>query len=123
MRMEWLESLINNNFDISFVILIILGNFWILNLDFYPQAIKDFKNSKTFLTGFHSLLLGFLYWWILSFTGTTGDPRVLLNSFLLSTSLYEFGMKSALLYIKEHGGTFLLDALKNKMENKDGSQK
>lgn len=116
--MEWIESIISNNFDFSFILLIILGNFYIYNLSFYPKSLLEWKKSKTFLTALHSLLLGIFYYFILDyFMSETPNVKVLLNSFFLSTSLYEFGMKDALEYLKENGSSFLLKSIKQKIEN------
>jgi UDP-galactopyranose mutase len=79
--MEWIESLISNNFDFSFIILIILGNFYIYNLSLYPQRFLAWKKSKTFLTALHSLFLGVVYYFILDyFASETINIKVLLNS-------------------------------------------
>lgn len=122
--MEWIESLITSNFDWSFIILILLGNFYIYDLSFYPQKLLAWKKSKTFLTAVHSLLLGILYYYMLTILNSEVPPiKILLNSFLLSTSLYEFGIKDVLLYLKEHGSSFLLGALKKRMEDSGGTPK
>jgi hypothetical protein len=116
--MEWIESLISNNFDFSFIILIILGNFYIYNLSFYPKSLLAWKKSKTFLTALHSLLLGVIYYFILNyFANETLNFKVLLNSFFLSTSLYEFGVKDALEYLKDNGSGLLLKTIKKRVED------
>jgi hypothetical protein len=116
--MEWLENLISNNFDVSFIPLVIIGNFLIYNSGLYPQKLLSFSKSKVILTFVNSLVLGIGYWFLTSNIGSTPpEIRTLLNSFLLSTTLYEFGIKESLQFLKENGSSFLVKKLKERIEN------
>lgn len=116
--MEWLDNLITNNFDVSFIPLVIIGNFLIYNSGLYPQKLLSFSKSKVILTFINSLILGVGYWFLTSNVGTNPpEIRTLLNSFLLSTSLYEFGIKESLQFLKENGSGFLVQKLKQRIEN------
>jgi hypothetical protein len=116
--MEDFFNFLSNNFDWYFVIMILLGNYFIFNLISYPEIITNIKRSKVYLTLFHSLIIGIVYYYI----DKTVNMKILINSFLLSTSIYEMGLKEILDYVKENGSSIVLNKLKSKVDSDTNSQ-
>jgi len=111
--MEDISNFLSSNFDWYFVIMILLGNYFIFNLISYPEIITNIKRSKVYLTLFHSVIIGVIYFYI----DKTINLKILINSFLLSTSIYEMGLKEILDYVKQNGSSIVLSKLKSKVES------
>lgn len=107
---EWIKV----NFDWYFVIMILLGNYFMFSLIPYPESITKFKRSKVYLTVVQSVVIGLIYYKI----DPTVHIKILINSFLLSTSIYEMGLKDLFDYFKDNGSTILLKKVKEKVEEK-----
>ena len=116
--MEDFINFLSNNFDWYFIIMILLGNYFIFNLISYPEIITNIKRSKVYLTIFHSVIIGIFYYYI----DKTVNIKILINSFLLSTSIYEMGLKEILDYVKQNGSSIVLNKLKSKVESDTNSQ-
>jgi hypothetical protein len=115
--MDWLTEIFNKNFDMYFMILVILGNNIILN--HLPERVLNFYKSKTYLTAINSILMGVGYFYLDKYFRIEAEPlnmKVLVNSFLLSTTLYEMGLKEVITYIKDNGKNFLLKKAAEKLE-------
>ena len=115
--MDFLMEIFNKNFDTYFIVLVILGNNIIFDL--LPQKLLDFRKSKTYLTIIISILMGAIYFYLDKYFRVEEEsvnPKVLLNSFLLSTTLYEMGLKEVISFIKNNGKDFLLKKTAEKME-------
>jgi hypothetical protein len=115
--MDWLTEIFNKNFDMYFMILVILGNNIIFSS--LPESILNFYKSKTYLTVINSILMGVGYFYIDKYFRVEVEPlnmKVLINSFLLSTTLYEMGLKEVITYIKDNGKNFLLKKAAEKLE-------
>jgi len=113
--MDFFTEIFNKNFDTYFIVLIILGNNIILsNL---PDKVLNFYKSKTYLTIFNSLLMGIGYYYLDQyFEAEPTNMKILINSFLLSTTLYEMGLKELINFIKDNGKNFLIKKTAEKME-------
>jgi hypothetical protein len=111
--MDDFSNFLSSNFDWYFVIMILLGNYFIFNLISYPEIITNLKRSKVYLTLFHSVIIGVIYFYI----DKTINMKILINSFLLSTSIYEMGLKEILDYVKQNGSNIVLSKLKSKVES------
>lgn len=113
--MDFLTEIFNKNFDTYFIVLIILGNNIILsNL---PDKVLNFHKSKTYLTVVNSILMGVGYYYLDQYFETEPtNMKILINSFLLSTSLYEMGLKELINFIKDNGKNFLIKKTAEKME-------
>jgi hypothetical protein len=98
--------------------MILLGNYFIFNLINYPEFIIQIKRSKVYLTIFHSVVIGVIYYLL----DQSINIKILINSFLLSTSIYEMGLKEILDYVKQNGSTIVLNKLKSKVESDTNSQ-
>ena len=98
--LEWVRL----NFDWYFVVMILLGNYFIFSLVTYPEIITRPKKSKVYLTAFHSVIIGAIYYYI----DKTVHIKILINSFLLSTSIYELGLKDLLEYVKNNGSNMII---------------
>lgn len=115
--MDWLTEIFNKNFDMYFMILVILGNNIIFSA--LPENILNFYKSKTYLTVINSVLMGIGYFYLDKYFRVEAEPlnmKVLVNSFLLSTTLYEMGLKEVITYIKDNGKNFLLKKVAEKLE-------
>lgn len=115
--MDWLTEIFNKNFDMYFMILVILGNNIIFSA--LPENILNFYKSKTYLTVINSVLMGIGYFYLDKYFRVEAEPlnmKVLVNSFLLSTTLYEMGLKEVITYIKDNGKNFLLKKAAEKLE-------
>lgn len=115
--MDWLTEIFNKNFDMYFMILVILGNNIIFSA--LPETILNFYKSKTYLTVINSVLMGIGYFYLDKYFRVEAEPlnmKVLVNSFLLSTTLYEMGLKEVITYIKDNGKNFLLKKAAEKLE-------
>jgi hypothetical protein len=115
--MDWITEVFNKNFDMYFMVLVILGNN--ILFDMLPQKILEFYKSKTYLTTVSSLIMGIGYFYLDKYFRIEAEPvnpKVLINSFLLSTTLYEMGFKEIINFIKENGKNFLLKKAAEKLE-------
>lgn len=115
--MEWLTEIFAKNFDMYFMVLVILGNN--ILFDILPQKYLDFYKSKTYLTIVNSIAMGIGYFYLDRYFRIETEPvnpKVLLNSFLFSTTLYEMGFKEVINFIKANGKNFLLKKAAEKME-------
>jgi hypothetical protein len=115
--MEWLTEIFAKNFDMYFMVLVILGNN--ILFDVLPQKYLDFYKSKTYLTIVNSIAMGIGYFYLDRYFRIEAEPvnpKVLLNSFLFSTTLYEMGFKEVINFIKANGKNFLLKKAAEKME-------
>ena len=115
--MDWLTEIFNKNFDMYFMILVILGNNILLN--HLPESVLNFYKSKTYLTAINSILMGVGYFYLDKYFRVEAEPlnmKVLVNSFLISTKLYEMGLKEVIAYIKDNGKNFLLKKAAEKLE-------
>ena len=115
--MEWLTEIFAKNFDMYFMVLVILGNN--ILFDILPQKYLDFYKSKTYLTIVNSITMGIGYFYLDRYFRIEAEPvnpKVLLNSFLFSTTLYEMGFKEVINFIKANGKNFLLKKAAEKME-------
>lgn len=116
--MEDILNFLSNNFDWYFILMILLGNFFIFNLITYPEFITKIKKSKVYLTVIHSILIGIVYYLL----DKSINIKILINSFLLATSIYEMGLKDILDYVKENGSNIVLSKIKQKVESDTNSQ-
>jgi hypothetical protein len=117
--MDWLTEIFNKNFDMYFIILVILGNNILFEI--LPQKVLDFYKSKTYLTIVNSIIMGIGYFYLDRYFRIEAEPvnpKVLLNSFLFSTTLYEMGFKEVINFLKTNGKNFLLRKAAEKMEIK-----
>lgn len=115
--MDWLTEVFNKNFDMYFMILVILGNNIIFSV--LPETVLNFYKSKTYLTVINSILLGVVYFYLDKYFRIEEEAlnmKVLVNSFLLSTTLYEMGLKEVITFIKDNGKNFILKKAAEKLE-------
>ena len=113
--MDFLTEIFNKNFDTYFIVLIILGNNIILSS--LPDKVLNFHKSKTYLTVINSILMGVGYYYLDQyFEAEPTNMKILINSFLLSTTLYEMGLKELINFIKDNGKKFLIKKTAEKME-------
>lgn len=108
---EWIKV----NFDWYFVVMILLGNYFMFSLIPYSEKIMNFKRSKVYLTAIQSIAIGYVYYLI----DSTVHIKILINSFLLSTSIYEMGLKDLFDYFKQNGSAIILKKVKEKVEGED----
>ena len=112
-KMDYLISLFEKSFDIYFICLIIFGNNFLWDLNFYSNYLLQ-KVKKVYLTALHSIFLGVLYYLIIKYFGNDDlEVRSLLNSYFLSTSLYELGIRDIIEYLKINGSKIIINKLKN----------
>ena len=117
--MDWLTEIFNKNFDMYFMILVILGNNILFEI--LPQKVLDLYKSITYLTIVYSIIMGIGYFYLDRYFRIETEPvnpKVLLNSFLFSTTLYEMGFKEVINFLKTNGKNFLLRKAAEKMEIK-----
>ena len=115
--MDFLTETFFKNFDMYFMVLIILGNN--ILFDVLPQKVLDFYKSKTYLTMINSFVMGVGFFYLDKYFRIESEPvnpKVLINSYLLSTTLYEMGFKEMIKFIKNNGKDFLLKKAAEKME-------
>ena len=109
--MEYLISLFEKSFDMYFICLIIFGNNFLWGLGIYNKLIEKVK--KVYLTAINSILLGLLYYYMIKYFGNNDlEVRSLLNSYFLSTSLYELGVRDIIEYLKNNGSKIIINKLK-----------
>ena len=114
--MEYLVELFEKNFDTYYIFLVLIGNNFIWDLGFYNNYLLQ-KVKKVYLTAIHSIILGCLYYFvIMQFGNGVVEPKSLLNSYFLSTSMYELGLKDVLEYLKQNGSKMIIDKLKGNSE-------
>ena len=66
--MDYITGLFERSFDIYFICLIILGNNFLWDLNFYSNYLLE-KVKKVYLTAIHSILLGVLYYFAIKYVG------------------------------------------------------
>lgn len=110
--MDYLIGLFEKSFDIYFICLIIFGNNFLWGLGIYCKLIEKVK--KVYLTAINSILLGILYYFMIKYVGENDlEVRSLLNSYFLSTSLYELGLRDVIEYLKNNGANIIINKLKS----------
>ena len=111
--MDYILGLFEKSFDIYFICLIILGNNFLWDLNFYSNYLLE-KVKKVYLTAFHSILLGVLYYLIIKYFGNNDlEVKALLNSYFLSTSLYELGLRDVIDYLKANASKIMIKKIQN----------
>jgi hypothetical protein len=121
--MDYIIELFEKSFDIYFICLIIFGNNFLWDLNFYSNYLLQ-KIKKVYLTALHSVLLGVLYYLSIKFFGNNDlEVRALLNSYFLSTSLYELGIRDVIEYLKANASKIMINKIKNATGDTDGSNK
>jgi hypothetical protein len=106
--MDYAIEVLEKSFDYYFISMIVLGNAFVWHLGFYPQWLLNKKKSKVYLTALHSLVFGFIYHYLTVKSGAEADLKIMLNSFLLATSLYEFGLKEVIEWLKSNGSKLVI---------------
>ena len=110
--MDYITSLFERSFDIYFICLIILGNNFLWDLNFYSNYLLE-KIKKVYLTAIHSILLGALYYFAVTYFGNGNlEVRALINSYFLSTSLYELGLRDVIEYLKANASRLMIKKIK-----------
>ena len=121
--MDYIIELFEKSFDIYFICLIIFGNNFLWDLNFYSNYLLQ-KVKKVYLTAFHSILLGVLYYLSIKFFGNNDlEVRALLNSYFLSTSLYELGIRDVIEYLKVNASKIMINKIKNAAGDSNESNK
>ena len=110
--MDYLIGLFEKTFDFSFITLIILGNTFVFDLGIYPKTIIDKAKGKVYLSAFNSLVFGVIYYYLNSFSNVQVELKSMLNSYFLATSLWEFGVKDVIVYIKQNLASILINKIK-----------
>jgi hypothetical protein len=111
--MDYILGLFEKSFDIYFICLIILGNNFLWDLNFYSNYLLE-KIKKVYLTALHSILLGVLYYLIIKYFGNNDlEVKALLNSYFLSTSLYELGLRDVIDYLKANASKIMIKKIQN----------
>lgn len=109
--MDYLIGLFEKSFDVYFICLIILGNNFLCDLEFYSKLMDKIK--KVYVTAFNSILLGVLYYFLIKYVGNNDlEVKALLNSYFLSTSLYELGIRDVIIYLKNNASRIMINKLK-----------
>ena len=115
--MDYLTILFEKNFDTYYIFLVLIGNNFLWNLGFYSNYLLQ-KVKKVYLTALHSIILGLLYYFaIIQFGDGIVEPKSLLNSYFLATSIYELGLKDVLEYLKLNGSKMIIDKLKGSSDS------
>ena len=110
--MDYITGLFERSFDIYFICLIILGNNFLWDLNFYSNYLLE-KVKKVYLTAIHSILLGALYYFAVTYFGNGNlEVRALINSYFLSTSLYELGLRDVIEYLKANASRIMIKKIK-----------
>lgn len=111
--MDYITGLFERSFDIYFICLIILGNNFLWDLNFYSNYLLE-KVKKVYLTAIHSILLGVLYYFAIKYVGNNDlEIRSLINSYFLSTSLYELGLRDVIDYLKANASKIMIKKIQN----------
>ena len=111
--MDYITGLFERSFDIYFICLIILGNNFLWDLNFYSNYLLE-KVKKVYLTAIHSILLGVLYYFAIKYIGNNDlEIRSLINSYFLSTSLYELGLRDVIDYLKANASKIMIKKIQN----------
>jgi len=119
--MDYLIGLFEKSFDMYFICLIIFGNNFLWSLGIYNKLIEKVK--KVYLTAINSILLGVLYYYMIKYFGNNDlEVRSLLNSYFLSTSLYELGVRDIIEYLKNNGSKIIINKLKVSAGDNGASQ-
>jgi hypothetical protein len=110
--MDYITSLFERSFDIYFICLIILGNNFLWDLNFYSNYLLE-RIKKVYLTALHSVLLGVFYYFVVKYFGSNDlEVKALINSYFLSTSLYELGLKDVIDYLKANASRIMINKIK-----------
>jgi hypothetical protein len=118
--MDFLTGLFEKSFDVYFICLIIFGNNFLWGLGIYSKLIEKVK--KVYLTAINSILLGVLYYLVIKYLGNDDlEIKSLLNSYFLSTSIYELGTRDAIDYLKENGSKILINKIKSSTGDNSGN--
>ena len=118
--MDFLIELFEKSFDVYFICLIIFGNNFLWGLGIYSKLIEKVK--KVYLTALNSILLGILYYFAIKYLGNNDlEIKSLLNSYFLSTSLYELGLRDVIDYLKENGSKILINKIKSSTGDTNGN--
>lgn len=111
--MEYVISLFEKTFDFYFICLIILGNAFVFDLHLYPESLLEKSKGKVYLAAFNSLIFGIGYYYINILSNSVVDLKTMVNSYFLATSLWEFGIKEVIVYLKQNLASILINKLKN----------
>ena len=110
--MDYITSLFERSFDIYFICLIILVNNFLWDLNFYSNYLLE-RIKKVYLTALHSVLLGVFYYFVVKYFGSNDlEVKALINSYFLSTSLYELGLKDVIDYLKANASRIMINKIK-----------
>lgn len=118
--MDYVIEVLEKSFDYYFISMIILGNTFLWHLNFYPEKLLARKKSKVYLTALHSLFFGFIYHYLNTKGNEENDLKIMLNSYLLATSLYEFGLKEVIEYLKSNTARLIIKKIEHKSDEDDG---
>lgn len=121
--MDYIIEVLEKSFDYYFISMIILGNTFLWHLNFYPEKLLAKKKSKVYLTALHSLFFGFIYHYLNTKGNVENDLKIMLNSYLLATSLYELGLKEVIEYLKGNTARLIIRKIESKSnEDSNGFQ-
>jgi hypothetical protein len=119
--MDYAIEVLEKSFDYYFISMIVLGNAFVWHLGFYPEWLLNKKKSKVYLTALHSLIFGFIYHYLTLKSGAEADLKIMLNSFLLATSLYEFGLKEVIEWLKNNGSKLVIKKIQKEAGDETSS--
>ena len=108
--MEFLD-----NFDWIYVVMVLLGNALLFDIIPYGKLLK-YKKAKLILTLIQSFGIGVGYYYLNKMEVEPTSIKVLINSFLLASLVYEYGVKDLISFLKEKGSALLLKLFKSKLE-------
>lgn len=111
--MDYVIGLFEKTFDFYFISLIILGNTFVFDLGLYPKSIIEKSKGKVYLAAFNSLVFGVAYYYINIVTNSVVDLKTMVNSYFLATSLWEFGIKEVISYLKQNLASIVINKIKS----------
>jgi hypothetical protein len=117
--MDYIVEILEKSFDYYIILMIILGNTFVWHLKFYPEWIINKKKSKAYLTALHSLIFGFIHYKLNIISGIEIDLKVMFNSFLLAISLYEFGLKEIIEWLRNNISKIVIKKIKKQTDDFD----
>ena len=103
------------NFDWVYVIMVLLGNEILFSIFPYGKLLK-IKKMKLVLTLLQSFGIGIGYYYLNTMEVEPTSIKVLVNSFLLSSLVYEYGVKELFDFLKTKGSYLILNMFKSKLE-------
>ena len=112
--MDFLDSILGN-FDWVYVVMVLLGNEILFSVIPYGKVLKLGK-MKLVLTLLQSFLIGIGYYHLNKMEVEPTSIKILVNSFLLSSLIYEYGVKDLFNFLKQKGSGLLLNFFKAKVE-------